>query len=170
VWRVALWISCISTASLRAFFSDLMEILLWRTVPNCAAIFYKLKDNPRPRNSQLTKCRVIIYINQYNTYIETSPPSINPQHYDQAHAQEEEILTILCAECWCCWSSLLGYWVQSWTGHHSNTVYQQAGTHFANLRRMTGRMFAISLQLWSNIWEIVRQAWESSVSPSSAGQ
>ena len=27
--------------------------------------------------------------------------------------------TILCAERWCCLSSLLGYWAQSWTGHHS---------------------------------------------------
>ena len=48
--------------------------------------------------------------------------------------------TILCAECLCCLSSLLGYWAQSWTGHHSNTGYQRAGTHFANLRRMTGRV------------------------------
>ena len=48
--------------------------------------------------------------------------------------------TILCAECWCCLSSLLGYWAQSWTGRHSDTGNQQAGTHFADLRRMTGRV------------------------------
>ena len=29
-----------------------------------------------------------------------------------------EIGTILFAECWCCLSSLLSYWVQSWTGRH----------------------------------------------------
>uniref|UniRef100_A0A8C4Q6Y2 G-protein coupled receptors family 1 profile domain-containing protein n=1 Tax=Eptatretus burgeri TaxID=7764 RepID=A0A8C4Q6Y2_EPTBU len=39
---------------------------------------------------------------------------------------------------WCCLSNLLGYRAQSWTGHHSDTGYQQAGTHFANLGRMTG--------------------------------
>ena len=50
------------------------------------------------------------------------------------------IRTILCAERRCCWSSLLGYWIQSWTGHHSDAGYQQAGTNFANLRRMTGRV------------------------------
>ena len=30
---------------------------------------------------------------------------------------------ILCTERLCCQSSLLGYWAQSWTGHHSNTGY-----------------------------------------------
>ena len=50
------------------------------------------------------------------------------------------IRTILCAERWCCLSSLLGYWTQSWTGRHSDTVYQQTGTHFADLGRMTGRV------------------------------
>ena len=48
---------------------------------------------------------------------------------DDQSAQErerEEIGTILCAERWCCLSSLLGYWAQSWTGRHSDTVYQQA--------------------------------------------
>ena len=39
-----------------------------------------------------------------------------------------------------CLSSLLGYWTQSWTGRHSDTVYQQAGSHFADLGRMTGRV------------------------------
>uniref|UniRef100_A0A8C4NIG2 Uncharacterized protein n=1 Tax=Eptatretus burgeri TaxID=7764 RepID=A0A8C4NIG2_EPTBU len=29
-------------------------------------------------------------------------------------------------EHWCCLSSLLGYWTQSWTGRHSATVYQHA--------------------------------------------
>ena len=53
--------------------------------------------------------------------------------------EEEEIGTILCAEHWCCLSSLLGYWTQSWTGRHSVTGYQQAGTHFADLGRITGR-------------------------------
>ena len=48
--------------------------------------------------------------------------------------------TIFCAERWCCLSSLLGYWVQSWTGRQADTGYQQAGTHFANLGRMTGRV------------------------------
>ena len=52
----------------------------------------------------------------------------------------EEIGTILCAERWCCSSSLLGYWAHSWMGHHSDTVYQQGGTHFADLGRMTGRV------------------------------
>ena len=46
--------------------------------------------------------------------------------------------TILCAERRCCLSSLLGYWVQSWTCRHSDTGYQQAGTHFSNLERMSG--------------------------------
>ena len=32
--------------------------------------------------------------------------------------------TILCAERWCCLSSLLGCWAQSWMGHHSDTGYQ----------------------------------------------
>ena len=56
--------------------------------------------------------------------------------------QEEDIGTVLFAERWCCLSSLLGYWTQSWTGRHSDTgyLYLQAGTHFANLRRMTGRV------------------------------
>ena len=30
---------------------------------------------------------------------------------------------ILCAEHKYCWSSLLSYWAQSWTGHHSNIEY-----------------------------------------------
>ena len=47
--------------------------------------------------------------------------------------------TILCAERWCCLRSLLGYWAQSWTGRHSDTAHQHAGTHFADLGRMTGR-------------------------------
>ena len=55
--------------------------------------------------------------------------------FEQIHPS---IGTILCAECWCCLSNLLGYWAQSWTGRHSDTVYQQAGTDFANLGRMTG--------------------------------
>ena len=52
--------------------------------------------------------------------------------------EEEEIGTILCAERCCCFSSLLGCWAQSWTGRHSDTVYQHAGIHFADLGRMTG--------------------------------
>ena len=48
--------------------------------------------------------------------------------------------TILCAERWCCLISLLGYWTQSRTGRHSDTGYQLAGTHFADLGRMTGRV------------------------------
>ena len=52
----------------------------------------------------------------------------------RAHSeQEEEIGTILCAERWCCLSGLLGYWAHSWTGRRSDTVYQHAGTHFADL-------------------------------------
>uniref|UniRef100_A0A8C4QYA5 Uncharacterized protein n=1 Tax=Eptatretus burgeri TaxID=7764 RepID=A0A8C4QYA5_EPTBU len=45
------------------------------------------------------------------------------------------------------WShfSLLGYWAQSWMGHHSDTGYQQAGTHFANLRRMTSSQLHLVL-------------------------
>ena len=58
----------------------------------------------------------------------------------QSTQHQEEIGTILCAECWCCLNSLLGYWAQSSTGRHSDTVYQQAGTHFADLGRMTGRV------------------------------
>ena len=54
--------------------------------------------------------------------------------------EEEEIGTILCAERWCCLSNLLGYFAQSWTGRHSDTGYQHAGTHFADLRKMTGRV------------------------------
>ena len=50
------------------------------------------------------------------------------------------IRTILCAERWCCRSRLLGYWVQSWTGRHSDAGYQHAGTHLADLGRMTGRV------------------------------
>ena len=53
-------------------------------------------------------------------------------------SKEEEIETILCAKRWCCLSSFLGYWAQSWMGRHSDTGYQQAGTHFADLGRMTG--------------------------------
>ena len=62
--------------------------------------------------------------------------------------EEDDIGAILCAERWCCLSSLLGYWAQSWTGRvyqhagmlDSDTVYQHAGTHFADLGRMTGRV------------------------------
>ena len=54
--------------------------------------------------------------------------------------QEFTTGTKLCAERWCCLSSLLGYWTQSWTGRHSDTGYQQAGTHFADLGRMTDRV------------------------------
>ena len=46
--------------------------------------------------------------------------------------------TILCTERRCCRSSFLGYWAQSLTGRHSDTVYQHAGTHFADLGQMTG--------------------------------
>ena len=59
---------------------------------------------------------------------------------DQEEEEEDEIGTILCVERWCCLSSLLGYLAQSWTGRHSNTGYQPAGTHFADLGRMTGRV------------------------------
>ena len=67
-------------------------------------------------------------------------------HFDQSDyvpipwGMKEEIGTILCAERWCCLSSLLGYWAQSWMGSHSDTGYQQGGTHFANLGRMMGRV------------------------------
>ena len=53
--------------------------------------------------------------------------------------EEEDIGTRLFAELWCCFSSLLGYWSQSWTGRHSVTVYQHAGTHLADLGRMNDR-------------------------------
>ena len=46
--------------------------------------------------------------------------------------------TILCGERWCCLSSLLRYWAQSWMGRHSDTGYQQAGTQFADPGRMIG--------------------------------
>jgi len=64
-------------------------------------------------------------------------PIVYPTIYKTIHPS---IGTILCAERWSCLSSLLDYWEQSWTGHHSNTGYQQAGTHFANLIRKTGRV------------------------------
>ena len=67
-----------------------------------------------------------MYTSSWHCYIH---PSIHPS-----------IGTILCAEHSCCLSSLLGYWVQSWTGRHSDTVYKHAGTHFADLGRMTGRV------------------------------
>ena len=38
--------------------------------------------------------------------------------------------TILYAERWCCLSSLLGYWAQSWMGHHSITGYQASWYSF----------------------------------------
>ena len=57
----------------------------------------------------------------------TIHPSIHPS-----------IGTILCAERWCCLISVLDYWAQSWTGGHSDTRYQLAGTHFADIGRMTG--------------------------------
>ena len=60
--------------------------------------------------------------------------------YIRVVEEEEEIGTTLCAGRWCCLSSLLGYWAQSWMGRHSDTVYQHAGTHFADLGRMTGRV------------------------------
>ena len=60
------------------------------------------------------------------------------QNDDDNNPSITSIGTILCAERWCCRSSLLGYWVQYWTGCHSDTGYQQAGTHFADLGRMTG--------------------------------
>ena len=41
---------------------------------------------------------------------------------------------------WCGLSSLLGYWAHSWTGRHSDAVYQHSGTPFADLGRMTGRI------------------------------
>ena len=72
------------------------------------------------------------HIRQFKGKFATFAPSL----------EEEEIGTILCAERWCCLSSLLGYWAQSWMGHHSDTVYQHAGTHFAYLGRMTGRVNA----------------------------
>ena len=50
------------------------------------------------------------------------------------------LVTKLCAEHWCCLSSFLGYWTQSWTGRHSDTGHQHGGTHFADLRTMTGRV------------------------------
>ena len=49
------------------------------------------------------------------------------------HRIHSSIGTILCAEHWCCLHTLLGYWAQSWMGHHCDTVYQHAGTHFADL-------------------------------------
>ena len=48
--------------------------------------------------------------------------------------------TILCAECWCCLSSLLGWWAQSWMGHHSDIGYQHAGTHFDDFTGTIGRI------------------------------
>ena len=65
---------------------------------------------------------------------ESTPPGVNSMEIHPS------IGTIFCAERWCCLSSLLGYWTQSWMGHHSDTVYQEVGTHFADLGRMTGRI------------------------------
>ena len=59
------------------------------------------------------------------------------------HDNLPSIETILCAECWCCRSSLLGFLgtILDFLGtRHSNTGYLQAGTHFADLGRMTGRV------------------------------
>ena len=76
----------------------------------------------------------ISYLFPSKTMILSTP--VNPPQ-----TNHPSIGTILCAECWCCLSSLLlGYWAQSWIGRHSDTGYQQAGTHFADLRRMTGRV------------------------------
>ena len=40
--------------------------------------------------------------------------------------------TILYAERWCCRSSLLGYWAQSWMGHHSDTGYSNGSINPAS--------------------------------------
>ena len=71
-----------------------------------------------------------------------NPGQVTTPTQDTSKEEEkgDEIGTILCAECWCCLSSFLGYLTQSWTGRHSDTVYQHAGTHFADLGRMTGRV------------------------------
>ena len=49
--------------------------------------------------------------------------------------EDEEIGTILCAERWCCLGSLLGHWVQSWTGRHSDTGYQKSWHSFCRTRK-----------------------------------
>ena len=33
---------------------------------------------------------------------------------------------VLCRERWCCQSSLLGYWAQSWMGHHSDAGWSES--------------------------------------------
>ena len=62
--------------------------------------------------------------------------------------------TILCAECWCCQSSVLGYWEQSWTGRHSDTGYQQADTHFCRPRKddRLRQPHLVLIQQPSGIW------------------
>ena len=68
-------------------------------------------------------------------------PRLNVKYDDNKSSNNDDpsIGTILCAGRWCCLSSLLDYWAQSWTGRHSDTVYQQAGTHFADLGSFMGK-------------------------------
>ena len=68
-------------------------------------------------------------------------------------AGEEEIGTILCAERWCCLSSLLGYWAQSWTGRHSDSI--PAWWHsFCRPRKDDGlsQPHLVLIQQLSGIW------------------
>ena len=49
-------------------------------------------------------------------------PPKNPPSWAETNQMQREFIhpsigNILCAECWCCLSSLLGYWAQSWTDH-----------------------------------------------------
>jgi len=79
--------------------------------------------------------------------------SLEPEHAASAlPTQVPSIGNLLYTECWCCRSSFLGYWAQPWTGHHSDEGYQQAGTHFADLRGMTGcQPHLVSIQQVSRI-------------------
>ena len=49
--------------------------------------------------------------------------SQSPDHPCYIHSRmhiHPSIGTILCAELWCCQSSLLGYWEQFWTGRYTD--------------------------------------------------
>ena len=86
-------------------------------------------------------CSICLYFSFVSIpLIFTGFPTPKAEIQPQTVTGEEEIGTILCAEHWCCLSSLLGYWAQSWTGRHSDTGYQHAGIHFSDHGRMTGRV------------------------------
>ena len=94
-----------------------------------------LMEFEREKEDRIKRVKSLLFMpSSFNNFLNTGTyghPSIHPS-----------IGTILCAERWCCLSSLIGYWAQSWMGRHFDTGNQQAGTHFADLGRMTGRVNA----------------------------